>query len=195
MFPISAEYLGVILAISALWYEQRRSNREAATRTFAEYSDRYQKIITSLREKDSNDLWDERFSNVNSFSQSDLDKISMEIHDYMHLCSQQFHLYITGNLNPIIWDLWRREIENNLQTNILKLSWKSKERFLFKSYIEFHHYVETIQSSDTEDTENVAYKVRENYEKMNFPVKYAVSSTLKNLINCLKQFFFNALSK
>lgn len=131
LFTLSASLLGLIVAI---WIHRKQLNAQA----FIAYTEKYDSLVEKMP-----DYWHHRYDKQYKFP--DNDEVSHhKFRAYFHLCSQEFYLYIKGLVARDVWLIWEKEIEENLYTKLLDREWP-KLADEFKSYTEFHSYVNEVQ--------------------------------------------------
>lgn len=132
LIAITVTLFGLLVAI-------RGNNKQLSAQSFIAYTEKYDSLIEEM----PNEVWNNRNVKDYPFPDND-DDLSKKLHAYLHLCSQEFYLYIKGLVEVQVWKIWEIEIEHNLCSPLLVKEWPKHSEY-FKLYPEFHEYVQRVQ--------------------------------------------------
>jgi len=142
LFAIAATLFGLMVSI---WMHKKQLNTQA----FIAYTEKYDNLSEKMP-----DEWHVRYDNNQAIPSEDILK-NDKYRIYLHLCSQEFHLYINGLIEEELWSIWENEIERNLDTQLMRNVWPIFEDE-FVSYSAFHEYVKRFQELGLTDGHQLA---------------------------------------
>jgi hypothetical protein len=115
-------FLSGIAAFATIYVVYRTYKLQANAQIFMEYTRRYEQIMAA-------------FPGGARSARLDL-----------NLCSEEFYLCKEGLLSPKVWRIWECELRRTLASPLVRREWRSLRRE-FRSYPEFHDYVDSAQST------------------------------------------------
>lgn len=142
LFAIAATLFGLMVSI---WMHKKQLNTQA----FIAYTEKYDNLSGTMPNE-----WHHRYDNDQSVP-DDVLLNNYKYRIYLHLCSQEFYLYINGLIEEDLWLIWESEIERNLDTTLMRRVWPLFENE-FSSYREFHEYVGRFQELGSKDGHHLA---------------------------------------
>jgi len=149
LFAIAATLFGLMVSI---WMHKKQLNIQA----FIAYTEKYDNLSEVMP-----DEWHHRYDKDQDIP--DVDSLKNDKYrTYLHLCSQEFYIYINGLIEEDLWLVWENEIERNIDTLLLRRVWPIYEDE-FKSYNVFHKYVNKFQELGLRD----GHRLAKAYKKTN----------------------------
>jgi len=137
------EIIAIIITITsmlitaiALWFTISSFKKQMQLTFFADYTKRYQEIIINLPEN----------INDREFNYDDLDtktknKTLKYMRAYFDLCSEEYHLWVNGNIDKDVWKEWKSGIESSFKISAFNEAWNIINK---KDYPDFNKFVKKI---------------------------------------------------
>jgi hypothetical protein len=134
-------FLSGIAAFATIYVVYRTYKLQANAQIFMEYTRRYEQIMAAF----PGGARSARLDLEGEPPESTAD-LSCAVLRYLNLCSEEFYLCKEGLLSPKVWRIWECELRRTLASPLVRREWRSLRRE-FRSYPEFHDYVDSAQST------------------------------------------------
>ena len=133
------EIFAIALSAIAILFGIRGNNKQLSAAAFIAYTEKFDNLeVHKLKE------WKNR-GNLESASIEYNDELEDALNSYLHLCCQQFYLLKKGMIRKAVWNIWEPEIEDNLNTDLIRTYWVNKGAEYFILYMDFKKYVDCVQ--------------------------------------------------
>jgi hypothetical protein len=131
----------VVVAILALGWQIRTSNKQSKMQTFLTYTERYQEIVLNL----PIGMESEDFS-IENFDEKTQEKILKWLRAYFDLCSEEYYLKNNRLIDKEAWRLWESGMKDSLKKPAFIQSWRiiQTNKYFHK---DFAGYIEGIIES------------------------------------------------
>ncbi len=133
-----ATIVGVVIPGVGVWVSVYSFRKQLRLNFFADYTKRYQEIILNFPEN----INDKGF-NFESMEKHEKDKTLRYMRAYFDLCSEEFFLWKSGNIDEDTWNEWRNGIKYAFSKTAFRQAWK---RISLDSdfYTNFNSFIEEV---------------------------------------------------
>ena len=135
IFAEVAVIFGGLIAITSFVIGIRKQREISQFTFFAEYTKRYQEIVTNLPE-DMND--------VNVLEDEDTRRY---LRVYFDLCSEEYFLYTKKQISEEVWDEWKDGIKTTFRKEAILEYWKERKT----SYYDFSKYLVELLKEESDE--------------------------------------------
>ncbi|WP_370391071.1 hypothetical protein [uncultured Winogradskyella sp.] len=131
-------FIGILVAIYFNKKQLKELNRHLRLQFFADYTKRFQEVMLNLPEN----IMDNDFD-IDGLNQEDYSKTMRYLRSYFDLCSEEFDLWKSGNIERRIWMNWEEGIRSKMSNKAFVYAWK-KSNYDSYYYPEFSKWMNQI---------------------------------------------------
>lgn len=137
-----ATFLGVLVAIVALWKQMRKLSEQLMIQQFSDYTKRYQEIILHFPENinEANFLLSTHPENTRTMRY---------MRAYFDLCFEEWYLNQRSLIDKEIWKVWKSGMEAALSKSAFRQAWSQikQDTSFGKEFEEFVGYMLPVESN------------------------------------------------
>ncbi|WP_370477204.1 hypothetical protein [Tamlana flava] len=137
------------IGIGAGVYYNRRQlkelNKHLRLQFFSEYTKRYQEIMLNLPE----DIMSDDF-NIKKLDKKDYSKTMRYLRAYLDLCSEEYDLWLSGNLEERVWMNWEQGIRSKFSNKSFRRAWDRSSYDSFY-YADFNSWMNNVILKDVKN--------------------------------------------
>lgn len=126
--------VAVLIAVFTLAYQIRQERKSSHLQAFAEYTRRYQEIMSDL----PSDILSEAID-LESLDQQVREKILRTMRAYFDMCSEEYYLFEQRILKKEVWDLWELGMRDGFRRPAFRQAWEiiQRDKYYFKEFAQF----------------------------------------------------------
>lgn len=133
--------IAIIVTLLGLLVVIQNNARQLNVQSFIKFTEKFDKVEEILP-----DIWKWRNEKPLPKYESN-EELLIGLRAYVHLCSQEFYLYIHGHISSGIWSIWEQEIEQNFRGDLLNNEWQEIQAE-FSGYTKFYAYINALQMGE-----------------------------------------------
>jgi len=141
-------FIGIIVAIYFSRKQMKELNKHLKLHFFSEYTKRFQEIMLNLPENIMHDDFE-----IEKLSRGEYSKTMRYLRSYFDLCSEEFDLWMTGNIEERIWKNWEEGIKSKMSNKTFIMAWK-KSNYDSYYYPKFSKWMKKVISKNQKDHED-----------------------------------------
>lgn len=133
------DILTLAIAVLAILVAIRGVSRQLSAQSFISYTNKFDHLTI-------HDFDEWKYRNETDYPMVNCKKkLDRALTAYLHLCCQQFYLLRNHMVAGDVWDIWEKEIESNLRSQLMVTYWNGQPAEYFELYPKFKKYVDCIQ--------------------------------------------------
>lgn len=130
--------IGILIAFvgigAGIYYNKKQLkelNKHLKLQFFAEYTKRYQDIMLNLPE----DIMNDDFK-IEKLNKKEYSKTMRYLRAYLDLCSEEYDLWLSGNIEKRIWLNWEEGIRSKFSKKAFHRAWEmsSYDSFYYSDF-------------------------------------------------------------
>jgi hypothetical protein len=117
LFIAIATFLGVAVAIVAIWIQIHKLNQQLMLQHFADYTKRYQEIILEFPE----DINEDKFKLI--AKRKNYSKTMRYMRAYFDLCFEEWYLNERKLIDADVWEVWKGGMKAAMSKTVFQQAW------------------------------------------------------------------------
>jgi len=138
--------ISILIAAASLFFGIYIYRKQTNIQIFLDFTKRYEGIMDSF----PNDTVFYRLS-TDMEPPPESKELTLAVLKYLNLCSEEYYLMEEKLLSKKLWNIWKDELENILQSKLVRREWP-KIKNEYSAYKEFQMYVDDLIKLQTKST-------------------------------------------